>query len=221
FTEDYLDDADGYARYRRATAWNPPIADDIDAHLMSFLRSIQKGEPAHGTVHAYRSPNTDLAGVVLERAAGTRLNQLLSDLLWKPAGTRSDAMMSVDRLGVARAAGGMSTTARDLARIGELVRMNTGAVVPKSWIEDLWTGGNHDIWKASDQGDIFPKGRYRSYWYSTGEGELAAIGIHGQWMWIDPENEVVIVKQSSDPLPTDESNEQPTINMLRKVATSI
>jgi CubicO group peptidase (beta-lactamase class C family) len=221
FTEDYLDDADGYARYRRATAWNPPIAGEDAVDLKGFLCSIQKGTHAHGVVHAYRSPNTDLAGMLLERASGRRLNELLSDLLWKPAGAYSDAMMTVDCVGAARAAGGISTTARDLARIDKLVRTNGGNVVPQGWIDDLWTGGNNEIWKAGDQASRFPQGSYRSYWYSSGRGELAAIGIHGQWMWIDPAREVVLVKQSSQPLPTDETIGTPTIAMLRKVVKSI
>lgn len=221
FTEDYLDDGDGYARYRRATAWNPPLTDGGLEDLRNFLGSIQKGATSHGEVHAYRSPNTDLAGILLEQATGKRLNGLLSELLWKPAGAYSDAMITVDRLGAPRAAGGLSTTARDLARIGELVRNNTGGVLPKSWVDDLWVGGNHKIWKAGDQASHFPQGQYRSYWYSSGEGELAAIGIHGQWLWIDLDREIVLVKQSSQPLPTDESIGASTIGMLRKVAKSV
>ena len=31
-----------------------------------------------------------------------------------------------------------------------------------------------------------------------------AVGIHGQWLYIDPNAEVVIAKQSSQPLPVDQ-----------------
>jgi hypothetical protein len=32
---------------------------------------------------------------------------------------------------------------------------------------------------------------------------MCAIGIHGQWIYIDPKAELVIVKQSSQRLPSD------------------
>ena len=46
-----------------------------------------------------------------------------------------------------------------------------------------------------------PRGRYRGKWYATGNerGAFCAIGIHGQWIYIDPTSEVTIVKLSSQP----------------------
>ena len=36
------------------------------------------------------------------------------------------------------------------------------------------------------------------------DGAHCAIGIHGQWIYIDPTSEVVIIKLSSQPLPLDD-----------------
>src|SRR3546814_12180303 len=43
-------------------------------------------------------------------------------------------------------------------------------------------------------------------WYVVGNrhGAFCAIGIHGQWIYVDPAAEMVIAKQSSQPLPVDE-----------------
>ncbi len=218
FVEDYLDTSGGFDRYRRATGWNPDRPDDPAPDLRSFVCSISKGAWQHGERHAYRSPNTDLAGIVLERAAGDRFATLMSEHLWAPSGARSDAMVTVDRLGTARAAGGVSATARDLARAGELVRIGGGSIIPKSFIADLWTGGSREAWRNGDQAALFPQGSYRNYWYETGEGELAAIGIHGQWIWVDPANATVIVKLSSQSLPVDAPLDQAIVRMLRTVA---
>jgi CubicO group peptidase (beta-lactamase class C family) len=161
-----------------------------------------------------------MAGIVLERAVGRRFPSLLRDLLWLPLGARSDGMITVDRLGTVRAAGGFSVTARDLARVGELVRTGGGGVVPQGLIDDLRTGGNREAWANGDQAHLFPGGSYRNYWYETGKGELAAIGIHGQWIWISPETETVIVKQSCQPLPADPVLDQALIAMFRRIAVA-
>ncbi|WP_455273931.1 serine hydrolase domain-containing protein [Rhizobium herbae] len=223
FVEDYLDTSGGFDRYRRATGWNPDRPESPAPDLKGFICSIGKGGWQHGEKHAYRSPNTDLAGIVLERAAGGRLATLFSEHLWQAMGARSNAMITVDRVGTARAAGGMSATARDLALTGELVRKQGAGLIPQSFVDDLWTGGSRDAWKNGDQTTLFPDGSYRNYWYETGAGELAAIGIHGQWIWVDPASQTVIVKLSSQALPVDAVLDQAIVGVLRQVsrATSL
>ncbi len=220
FIEDYLDTSGAFDRYRRATGWNPPKPHNPAPDLKTFVCGIGKGTGAHGEKHAYRSPNTDLAGMVLEQAGGGRLASLFSEHLWKPMGAKSDAMITVDRIGNARAAGGMSVTARDLALTGELVRKEGASLIPQSWIADLWTGGNRKAWKTGDQSALFENGSYRNYWYETGQGELAAIGIHGQWIWVDPASRTVIVKLSSQALPVDAVLDQAIIRALRRISSA-
>jgi CubicO group peptidase (beta-lactamase class C family) len=41
-------------------------------------------------------------------------------------------------------------------------------------------------------------------------GAYCAVGIHGQWIYVDPAADMVIAKQSSQPLPVD----VPTDNLL-------
>ena len=54
---------------------------------------------------------------------------------------------------------------------------------------------------------FLPQGRYRSKWYMTGNaaGAYCAIGIHGQWIYVDPAAETVIAKLSSQPQPVDDA----------------
>ncbi|MBZ5762936.1 beta-lactamase family protein [Rhizobium sp. VS19-DR104.2] len=218
FIEDYLDSSGGFDRYRRSTGWNPDKVEDPALDLKSFICTIGKGEGEHGEKHAYRSPDTDLAGIVLERAGGDRFATLMGGHLWRPMSARSDAMVTVDRIGTARAAGGISATARDLARLGELVRTGGSGIVAEAFIAGLWTDGNRMAWKNGDQADLFPEGSYRNCWYETGGGEIAAIGIHGQWIWVDPAHETVIVKLSSQTLPVDPPLDQTIIRMLRALS---
>jgi CubicO group peptidase (beta-lactamase class C family) len=220
FIEHYLDTSGGFELYRRATGWHPDKADDPSPDLRRFIADIGKGAGAHGEKHAYRSPNTDLAGIVLERAAGDRFASLLGHHLWRPMGAGADAMVTVDRIGTARAAGGISATPRDLALVGELVRKQGSGIVPSGFVADLWSRKRRGAWVDGDQLELFPEGSYRNYWYETGNGELAAIGIHGQWIWIDPTTATVIVKLSSQALPVDPILDHAVLAMMRAICTA-
>ena len=209
FDEAYLNTDGAYARYRRATLWNPADPSRPDETLLAFLLTLKKNAHAHGGAHFYASPNSDLLGILIERATGERYVDVLSKRLWKPLGAKNHGSVTVDAEGSARAAGGISVTARDLARVGEMLR-NGGMVdgrriIPETWLTDMLTAGDHEAW-VDGEPNFFPNGRYRSQWYQSGEadGAFCAIGIHGQWLYIDPSRETVIVKLSSQPNPLDD-----------------
>jgi CubicO group peptidase (beta-lactamase class C family) len=213
FVEDYLDPSGDFARYRVATGWNPVTGEPAD--LRSFLTTLGRGAEPHGAMFHYVSPNSDLLGWILERATGTPYAVLLSEELWQPMGASDDAYITVDRLGAPRTAGGLCVTLRDLARVGELMRRRGAAagrqLVPESWIDDILTNGDEAAWRRGRAaGSILPGGRYRSQWYSVGDdhGAFCAIGIHGQWIYVDPATGIVIAKLSSQPLPVDEAMEE-------------
>ncbi|MFK4259603.1 serine hydrolase domain-containing protein [Agrobacterium tumefaciens] len=218
FDETYLDRNGMFDRYRRSMLWNPENPADPAPDLKTFLCTIPKAGHDHGTRHAYRSPNVDMAAILLEKAAGERFGQLFSDLIWQPMGAHDDAQITVDRAGNPRASGGMSMTARDLARLGELVRCGGRGIVPEDWISELWQGGNRAIWTAGDQSYLYPGGSYRHYWYDTGLGPLAGMGIHGQWLWIDPATETVIVRLSSESVPINDDLDQAVIRIMQAIS---
>ncbi len=205
--ENYTDPDSDYMRYREATGWNPPRA---PSDLVSFLSTIRAGSEAHGALFRYRSPNSDLLGIVLERASGQPFADLLSERIWQKLGCCGPADITVDRLGAPRAAGGISTTARDLALLGDMMRCD-GAyggteIVPSPWIADIRCAGDPQAWANGDYSYLIPGGRYRSQWYATAGAEpaLCAIGIHGQWLYIDPASESVMVKLSAQAEPIDD-----------------
>lgn len=209
FVEDYLDSTGDFARYRRATAWNPEPAGAEPLDLRSFLVTLKRAAEPHGRKFYYVSPNSDMLGWILERASGQAYAELLSDAVWRPMGAEFDAYVTVDRLGAPRSAGGVCVALRDLARFGELMRRGGTAdgkqVLPRSWVDDILTNGDPEAWKRGTGTGYLPNGRYRSKWYITGNahGAFCAIGIHDQWIYVDQEAEVVIVKQSSQPVPSD------------------
>jgi len=220
FTDNFLDTSGAFDRYRRAMLWNPAKPGDPAPDLRPFLATVRKASHEHGTRHRYHSINTDLAGILLEVITGRRFADLVRELIWLPMGAHSDAHITVDRAGTARAGGGMSATARDLARVGEMLRLGGLGIVPPNRVAELWRGGDRAIWADGDQAYLFPNGSYRSYFYEDGAGALAGIGIHGQWLWMDPATETVIVRLSAEPLPSDEVLDRVLIEMLRSVCTA-
>jgi CubicO group peptidase (beta-lactamase class C family) len=223
FEELYLDPESAFARYRRSTLWNPNTNGPDSEKLLAFMMTIGKGAGEHGEVFRYRSPNSDLLGVIVERASGLRYADLMVERLWAPLGAKRGGRITVDGEGSARAAGGISVTARDLARVGEMMR-NGGVyegrrILPESWVKDTATGGDREAWKKGDFAFLMPNGSYRNKWYQTGfEGEpYCGIGIHGQWLYVDPANEVVLVKMSSQPLPVDDEMDKQNLVLFQTV----
>ncbi len=202
FNEDYLASSGPIVEYRKATGWNPVAPGERPSSLHGFYATLTQSDAAHGGRLHYTSPNTDLLGWVIERATGRRYAEVLSELLWKPAGAEYPAYITLDRLGAPRAAGGVCTTLRDLARVGLFM-----AEHPSPWIEDLERGGDARAWAAGDLVPYFgglPLA-YRSFWYAL-EGAaplLFGYGIHGQFLFVDRVNGLVVAKFSSQAMPMD------------------
>ena len=218
--ESYLDPDSAYGRYRKATLWNPGGGAES---LLAFLATIPRLDGPHGETFRYRSPNSDLLGLIIERAGGDRVPTLMGEKLWRPLGAASGAAITVDMEGTARTAGGVSTTVRDLARVGEMMRQGGTAdgrrIVPEAWVRDtVATGGDAAAWKRGDMAFLFPQGRYRNKWYQMGSGAYCGIGIHGQWLFVEPKSEVVIVKMSSQPEPVDDPLDLDCVAFFRQIA---
>lgn len=89
--------------------------EDTYAYL-STLRRVR--EP--GSRWEYASVNTAVLGWLLERLTGKTLADVLADEIWSRMGAEADALMVVNRNGIAVAHAGMAATLRDLARFGLL-----------------------------------------------------------------------------------------------------
>lgn len=225
FTEDYLDPQGDFMRYRRASGWNPVDHPESGGDLRSFLATTRRGQGAHGHAFHYVSPNSDLLGWLLERASGRKLADLLSDGIWQHIGAEMPAYVTVDRLGAARTAGGISACLRDLGRFGEMMRCHGAVagknVVPRAWVDDILKNGDAGAWARGDMAGFIRGGKYRSKWYVIDEARetFCAVGIHGQWIFIDRKAELVMVKVSSQPLPVDEGMDRHILAALRAIAT--
>jgi CubicO group peptidase (beta-lactamase class C family) len=211
FNEDYSATAGPMIAYRKAVGWNPLGPGEQPSDLRSFFQQLKETDGPHGGRFWYVSPNTDLLGWVIERASGRRYADLVSELLWQPVGAAENAYITVDRLGAPRTAGGMCAATRDLARVGQML-VDGGShagrqVVPSSWIAMISNDGDPGAWEAGNLVSYYPgiPIHYRAKWYVERKKSplLFCLGIHGQNLFVDAENEIVIAKFSSQAQPLD------------------
>ena len=190
----------------RSMGWRPAQPGD-PAGAYPYLATLGSAGP-HGGDFSYRSADSDMLGWACERAGGLRVADLISALIWQPIGAERDAEITCDPLGTAIPDGGISATARDLARFGQML-VDDGlaqgrAVIPEAWLADVRHPGPgvREAFERSDNEYVLPGGWYRSqFWVIPDPGGpvLVCLGIHGQLVYADRTARTVVVKLSSWP----------------------
>jgi CubicO group peptidase (beta-lactamase class C family) len=207
FSEDYTDLNAEVRIIEEAMGWRPPSARKVPPSMYAYLTTLG-GAGTHGGVFDYRSCETDVLGWVCERAAGTRMADLVSELVWAPMGAEHDAEITCDGVGTAIHDGGMCATARDLARFGTMLlaggEVAGRRVVPAAWLRESWTV-DPDVRGAFAQSvsePYLPGGWYRNkFWFvPRAHGDvLLCLGINGQMLYVAPGTGTVAAKLSTWP----------------------
>jgi len=181
-----------------------PWSDDAQTYYGTDLRETALGsevvEPP-GRSFLYNNYNLLLEGLVLERATGRPVSQYLSERLWRPMGAEADASWSLDsqRSGFEKMESGLNAVARDYARFGMLFahggRADGRQVVPESWLRQATSaqlaGGPADFygfhwWTRAGRGNPLPA------------GHVLAQGNLGQYVYVAPDRDLVIVRLGDD-----------------------
>lgn len=207
FSEEYTDPQAEVRVMERHMGWRPGTGTGELCGMYAYLAALALGTE-HGGPFVYRSADTDMLGWVCERAAGTRMAELISMLIWQPMGAEFDADITCDAVGSAIHDGGMSAPARDLARFGQLL-LDDGvagekSVVPKRWLVQARTIDPEvrAAFVSSDSEPFLTGGWYRNqFWFMPGVlGDLQlCLGIHGQMVLVDRATRTVSVKFSTWP----------------------
>nr|1WYC_A Chain A, 6-aminohexanoate-dimer hydrolase [Flavobacterium sp.] len=207
YNEDYVDPASEVQTHDRSAGWRTRRHGD-PADTYEFLTTL-RGDGSTGEFQ-YCSANTDVLAWIVERVTGLRYVEALSTYLWAKLDADRDATITVDTTGFGFANGGVSCTARDLARVGRMMLDGGvapgGRVVSEDWVRRVLAGGSHEAMTDKGFTNTFPDGSYTRQWWCTGNerGNVSGIGIHGQNLWLDPLTDSVIVKLSSWPDPDTE-----------------
>ncbi|MEM6963493.1 MAG: serine hydrolase [Bacteroidota bacterium] len=159
----------------------------------NLRREIRKMKLEHepGTHFSYSSGDSQLLGLVLNAALKEKtITEYLNEKLWKPLGMEYDASWSKDRKrnGVEKTFCCLNARARDFAKIGRLY-LNNGnwngrQIVPEAWVQ------------ASIQPDNINGGGgfYENQWWLNEDGSYAAEGILGQYIYVNPKINLIIVR---------------------------
>lgn len=145
-----------------------------------------------GMEFEYVSGNTQLLGLVLERALKDKtITQYLQEKLWTPLGMEYDASWSIDKKknGLEKTFCCLNARARDFAKIGRLYKnkgnWNGRQIVSEKWVEESTkldtTNGSASY--------------YQYQWWLPNPGkDFMAQGILGQFIYVNPEKDLVIVR---------------------------
>ena len=186
-------------------AWNEDYTDpESDVSVAGTLQGValtdylsklpQKHKP--GTVFNYNTAESNLLGEVLRAAIGNSAADYMNAKIWQGFGMEHAANW-LQSAPFAGETGGccISASIRDYARLGIFVK-NGGvdasgeSILPENWMSDA---------TAPSKG--FEGYGYK--WWLQGDGAFMAAGIFGQYIYIDPENDVVISVHSNAPAAVD------------------
>ncbi|MBB4403133.1 MULTISPECIES: serine hydrolase domain-containing protein [Rhizobium/Agrobacterium group] len=153
---------------------------------------------APGTVFNYSTMDTAVLGWILERATGKPLAGFMSETLWQPAGMESNGFWIADGPpGVGRELNGMgyNATLRDFGRIGQMMldegRANGRQIVPTQWVTLSTTMKPFTPGAATGYGF--------QWWHRDTTGAYMAVGLQGQYIYVQPATKTVVVKLSYFP----------------------
>jgi CubicO group peptidase (beta-lactamase class C family) len=179
-------------------AYMSPFSKTTEAYygddLKSLVSELAVSEEA-SYEFAYKSINTQVLAEVLEIATGQSLSDYATNRLWRKIGAEHDALWSLDKAGgMEKAFCCFNSTARDFARIGQLV-LNNGSwggeqVVPADYIE-----------MATKPADLIGSGdkiqHYGYQWWilnHDGKQIPYARGILGQYIFVLKDKNAVAVR---------------------------
>jgi CubicO group peptidase (beta-lactamase class C family) len=158
-------------------------------------RTVKRKNPP-GSVWEYKTLDTAVLGWLLERVSGgSTVAAYTSQRLWEPLGVEADGFYIMDGPpGVGRefSGAGFNATLRDFARIGQMVlnggEANGHRIVSKQWLTEA----------TRPIGGPGPGYGYQ-WWMGLRPGSFEASGLQGQYIYIDPTSQTVVVKLSYFP----------------------
>ena len=193
FSEKYDDETtDAFTIYNKLFLHFRPITEVIKDY---------GSRRAAGQKFEYASINTQSLGQLVEAVSDMSIADYLSAKIWQPMGATRDANWTTDNYGNVLAFWGLNATARDFAKFAVLIS-NQGAGAGKQIVSADWIGrATSASAQRLGRGQIDQHWGYGyQWWLPKGSAtDFAAIGIWGQFIYVDPASKTVIVKFSADP----------------------
>lgn len=185
------------------------------ARFADVARTIRRAHPP-GTVLQYKTLDTGVLGWLIERVSGgSTIASYMSQRLWEPLGAERDGFFIMDGPpGVGREfnGAGFNATLRDFGRFG-LMMLNQGKANGHQIVSPEWVAESTSPTGLNLEG---PMG-YGMQWWTLGSGSYTALGLQGQYIFVDPKSRTVVVKLSYFP-PANETAHDETLAFLKATA---
>ena len=177
------------------TGWGVAIAQMYASTDVNwFLKNNRKMTEEPGTFPEYRSVNTQMLGLIIQKITGRYLAAEFTDRIWQKVGADYDATWNVDREGGhEKAFCCFNATTRDYARVGQALMSGDPKIASTSWKARLSTSA-----VKLDYG-----WGYGAQMWHPFPGINLMMGLHGQYIYMDALNDTVIVKLSDMPTSSD------------------
>ena len=170
-------------------------SDDV---IQSVKKQVEPGE-----IFEYSSLNTRMLGLLVERVAGQRMADLITERVWSKIGAEGDALIAVNPQGQAGMYGLFSSRLRDMVRYGMLYTPSWDAVsseriIPTSLLAKVQNDCRPHIYekgapKQLESTDIFrPRCNSRQWDAVFDDGDLYKGGARGQGLYISPGRDIVV-----------------------------
>jgi len=206
FDEVYLDPRSDAYKFSRVTRFvvNPKIEPEFDT-VLDYFKSVKKGKNPEELFH-YVSLNTEVLGMLISKVTGKQPSEVMSEKVWSKMGAEQDGFVVRDPNGHEMVSAAINSNLRDAGRLGLLMlndgQVNGEQVIPKSVVETIEKGGSIKKFAQSKRGKVFKNFHYTNQWWHTDKAAYFAKGLFGQWIYVDPTTETVIVKFTTSDIPT-------------------
>jgi CubicO group peptidase (beta-lactamase class C family) len=229
FSEDYTDNTADIWQYGFAFGiGNAPKNYQGPKDIYGYLATLKK-KGTHGEAFHYVTPDADVVGWIVKRVAGNNLSQFMQDNFWAKMGMDEDAYYWLDQRANEMAGGGLNMTLRDAGRFGQMIvkggEYNGQKILSPAVTKQILTQGDPEPFNKYYQDPWYEHIAYAyhdQWWvFNNAHKAVSAIGVHGQFIYMDPVAEVVIVKQSSHPDAESESNEVDGPQIMHAIAAHL
>jgi CubicO group peptidase (beta-lactamase class C family) len=218
FTENYIDTSSFFYKFYGSSSGffyvngqdaNPQTTTILGNYDFLAKKATQNNNLQPGYKFEYNSSNADVISWIISRLTGKPYNEFIQENIWSKIGAEHDAYITADRSLLAAATGGMNSTLRDAALFGTLIlkrgSIDGKQILPAKWIDETLKLTPADKVRYS-RNDVYVKAKmpwvaYKNFWWILDEnkGEYAAVGMHGQVIYINRSANLVIAYFSSQP----------------------
>lgn len=177
------------------SGWGVAIAQMYATTNMNwFIMHNRKMKEEPGTFPEYRSVNTQMLGMIIQKVTGRSLAEEFTDRVWQKVGADYDATWNVDSAGGhEKAFCCFNATARDYARVGQALMSGDPKIASTAWKARLSLPV-----VTLDYGWGYGAQMWHPY-----PGVNLMLGLHGQYIYQDALHDTVIVKLSDMPTSAD------------------